>query len=90
MKKNEWVLMVTMLAVSIFCFSVGLYLQAWFWTSFLVWFGIWELTAKNKTGKTLSQWVWTKPLWVRITLSVLQLVAFGSLGWHFIWGGGSM
>lgn len=88
MKPNEIVLTVTMFAVSVFCFSVGLFWQGLFWTSFLVWFGVWELTVKKRTGKTLSQWVWTKPMWVRVVLSVAQLVAFGSLGYHFIWGGG--
>lgn len=86
MKANEIILMVSMFSVSVFCFVIGLTLQGWFWSSFLVWFGVWELTAKNKTGKTLSQWVWTKPMWVRVVLSLLMLWAFASLGFHFIWG----
>lgn len=90
MKPNEIVLMIAMLAVAVYCYIVGLTWQGHFWMSFLAFFGIVEVTLKAKTGKTLSQWVWTKPLWVRITLSVLQLLAFGALGYHFIWGGGSM
>jgi len=88
MKPNEIVLTVTMLAVAIFSYATGLIWQGHFWMAFLVFFGIVEATLKWKTGKTLSQWVWTKPLWVRITLSILQLLAFGALGYHFIWGGG--
>jgi hypothetical protein len=88
MKPNEWVLMITMLAVSIFCFAVGLVWQGIFWTTFLIYFGIWELVLKHRTDKTLSQHVWSKPLWVRIVLSVLMVAAFISLGYHFIAGAG--
>ena len=86
MKPNEWVLTITMLSVSIFCFSVGLIWQGIFWTSFLVYFGVWELVLKGRTGKTLSQHVWSKPLWVRIVLSVLTIASFVALGVHFILG----
>lgn len=86
MKPNEWVLTITMLSVSIFCFATGMIWQGLFWTSFLVFFGIVEWQIKKRTGKTLSQWVWTKPVWVRVVLSILQILAFAALGYHFIWG----
>lgn len=86
MKANEVVLMVSMLSVAVFSFAVGLLWQGLFWMSFLVWFGVVELWLKKKTGKTLSEHVWTKPMWVRVVLSLLMLWAFGSLGFHFIWG----
>ncbi len=88
MKLNEWVLTFTMLSVAVFSYVVGLTWQGHFWMSFLVFFGIVEWQLKVRTGKTLSQWVWTKPMWVRVVLSVLMLAAFASLGWHFVFGGG--
>ena len=86
MKKNEIVLTVTMLSVAVFSFATGLIWQGLFWMAFLVFFGITEVVLKNTTGKTLSQWVWTKPVWVRVVLSILMVLSFMSLGWHFIWG----
>ena len=88
MKKNEIVLMITMLSVAIFSYAVGLNWQGHFWMSFLVFFGVVEVLLKKFTGKTLSEHVWTKKMWVRIVLSLLMLASFASLGWHFIWGGG--
>ena len=88
MKPNEWVLTVTMLSVAIFSYIVGLTWQGHFWMAFLVFFGITEVVLKMTTGKTLSQHIWTKKKWVRIVLSILMLLSFASLGWHFIWGGG--
>lgn len=78
--------MITMLSVSVFSYVVGLTWMGHFWMTFLVWFGITEVVLKKFTGKTLSQHVWTKDLWVRIVLSVLMVLSFGALGWHFIWG----
>jgi len=86
MKPNEWVLTITMLSVSVFCFSTGLIWQGIFWTSFLVYFGAWEFLLKAKTGKTLSQHVWAKDKWIRVVLSLLTVLAFVALGYHFIWG----
>lgn len=88
MKLNEIVLTITMLSVAIFSYVVGLTWQGHFWMAFLVFFGITEVLLSKFTGKTLSQHVWTKKLWVRVVLSVLMLLSFASLGWHFIWGGG--
>ena len=85
-KKNEWVLMISMLSVAIFSFAVGLFWMGMFWMTFLIWFGIVEWRLSVSTGKTLSQHVWTKKLWVRIVLSVLMVISFGALGFHFIWG----
>lgn len=86
MKANEIVLMVSMLAVAVFSYVVGMTWMGHFWMTFLVWFGVVEVSLKKFTGKTLSQHNWTKPIWVRVVLTVLMLIAFGSLGWHFIWG----
>ena len=86
MKRNEIVLTVTMLAVAVFSYATGLVWQGHFWMAFLVFFGVVEWRLSVRTGKTLSQWVWTKPVWVRVVLSILMLVAFGSLGYHFIFG----
>ena len=86
MKTNELVLMIIMLSVSAFSFATGLIWQGIFWTSFLVYFGVWEVILSKKTGMTLSQHVWSKPMWVRVVLSVLMTFSFGALGWHFIWG----
>jgi len=86
MKTNEIVLTITMLSVAVFSYATGLVWQGHFWMAFLVFFGIVEWQLSVRTGKTLSQWVWTKPMWVRVTLSVLMVLAFASLGWHFIWG----
>lgn len=88
MKPNEIVLTVLQLAAPIFCFSVGLTYQGWFLVAWIAFFGITEWLIKVKTGKTLSQWVWTKTIWKRIVLSVLMIAGMVALGYHFIWGCG--
>ena len=86
MKANEIVLTVTMLAVAVFSYATGLIWQGHFWMCFLVFFGIVEVLLSKFTGKTLSQHVWAKPMWVRVVLSVLMVLAFMALGFHFIFG----
>ena len=86
MKTNEWILTILQLAAPIFCFAVGLVWQGVFLTLWLVLFGLTEWILKVKTGKTLSQHVWSKPMWVRVVLSVLMIGGMVALGWHFIWG----
>jgi len=86
LKTNEWILTILQLAAPIFCFSVGLVWQGWFLVAWLCLFGATELILKAKTGKTLSQHVWAKPMWIRVTLSVLMIAGMVALGWHFIWG----
>jgi len=88
-KPNEIVLTVVQIAAPVFCFAVGLPTQGWFLVAWIGFFGATELILKAKTGKTLSQWVWTKPLWIRVTLSVLMTAGMIALGVHFIWGGGA-
>ena len=87
MKPNEIVLTVVQVAAPIFCFAIGLPTQGWFLVAWIVFFGITELVVKAKTGKTLSQWVWTKPIWQRAVLSLLMIAGMMALGYHFIWGG---
>ena len=86
MKPNEWVLTILQVAAPVFCFSVGLVYQGIFLTIWLVFFGLTEWILKMKTGKTLSQHVWAKDLWIRIVLSVLMVAGMMALGYHFIWG----
>jgi hypothetical protein len=86
MKKNEITLTVLQVAAPIFCFAVGLPTQGWFLVAWIIFFGATEIILKAKTGKTLSQWVWTKPLWVRVVLSLLMIAGMVALGFHFIWG----
>jgi hypothetical protein len=86
MKPNEIVLTIVQIAAPVFCFAVGLPTQGWFLVCWIVFFGITELVVKAKTGKTLSQHVWTKPMWVRVVLSVLMILGMVALGYHFIWG----
>ena len=86
MKPNEWVLTIVQLAAPIFCFAVGLIPQGIFLTVWLVIFGLAEWIAKAKTGKTLSQHVWTKPLWIRATLSAIMIAGMVALGYHFCFG----
>ena len=88
MKPNELVLTIVQIAAPVFCFAVGLPTQGWFLVAWIVFFGITELVVQANTGKTLSQWVWTKPKWVRIVLSLLMIAGMCALGFHFIWGGG--
>ena len=88
MKPNELVLTIVQIAAPVFCFAVGLPTQGWFLSAWIVFFGITELVVKAKTGKTLSQHVWTKPLWIRVVLSALMVAGMLALGFHFIWGGG--
>jgi len=89
MKPNEIVLTIVQIAAPVFCFTVGLPTQGWFLVAWIVFFGITELVIKAKTGKTLSQHVWTKPRWVRIVLSLLMIAGMVALGYHFVFGGGS-
>ena len=88
MKPNEIVLTIIQVAAPVFCFSVGLPTQGWFLVAWLVFFGITEFVIKAKTGKTLSQHVWSKPKWVRIVVSALMIAGMVALGYHFVWGGG--
>jgi hypothetical protein len=90
MKPNEIVLTVVQIAAPVFCFAVGLPTQGWFLVAWIVFFGATELVLKATTGKTLSQWVWTKPVWVRAVLSALMVGGMLALGYHFIWGGGAL
>ena len=89
MKPNEIVLTVVQIAAPIFCFAVGLVWQGLFLCAWILFFATVELVLKWKTGKTLSSWVWTKPIWVRIVLSILMTAGMIALGVHFIWGGGA-
>jgi hypothetical protein len=86
MKTNELVLTILQVAAPIFCFTVGLVWQGLFLCLWIALFATVELTLKAKTGKTLSGWVWTKPMWVRVVLSVLMIAGMVALGYHFIWG----
>lgn len=86
MKPNEYVLTIFQLAAPIFCFSVGLHYQGWFLVAWLVLFGLTEVGLKAKTGKTLSEHVWEKPMWIRIVLSSLMIAGMIALGYHFIFG----
>jgi len=86
MKTNEIVLTIVQLAAPIFCFAVGLVPQGIFLTCWIVFFGIAEVVAKTKTGKTLSQHVWAKPLWIRVVLSLIMIAGMIALGYHFILG----
>jgi hypothetical protein len=88
MKPNEYVLTILQVAAPIFCFAVGMIPQGVFLTIWLVVFGIAEWLYKKYTGKTLSQWVWTKTKWKRIVLGALMVAGMIALAYHFIWGGG--
>ena len=88
MKPNEIVLTIVQVAAPVYCFAIGLTTQGWFLVLWIVIFGISELITKAKTGKTLSQWVWTKPKYQRIILSAIMIAGMIALGYHFIWGGG--
>lgn len=86
MKINEWILTILQVAAPVFCFATGMTYQGWFLTAWIVFFGITEGIMKWKTGKTLSQHVWAKPMWVRVVLSVLMIAGMMALGFHFVWG----
>lgn len=86
MKINEIILTVLQIAAPVFCFAIGLPTQGWFLVAWICFFGATELILKQVTGKTLSQWVWTKPMWQRVVLSILMIAGMVALGWHFIWG----
>lgn len=88
MKPNEWVLTIVQLAAPIFCFTVGMVPQGIFLTVWLVIFGLAEWIAKATTGKTLSQHVWTKPMWVRHVLGAIMTGGMIALWVHFTVGGG--
>ena len=87
MKPNEWVLTIVQVAAPVFCFAVGLIPQGIFLTVWLVIFGLAEWIAKAKTGKTLSQHVWDRPMWIRVVLSLIMIAGMVALGYHFTIGG---
>jgi len=89
MKPNEWVLTIVQIAAPVFAFSVGLVWQGWFLMLWLAMFGATEGILKWKTGKTLSQHVWTKPRWVRHVLGALMTAGMAVLWYHFAYGGGN-
>ena len=86
MKKNELTLTIIQIAAPVFCFAVGLPTQGWFLVAWIGFFGATELILKNSTGKTLSQWVWTKPMWVRHVLGALMTAGMLALWYHFAFG----
>lgn len=86
MKPNELVLTILQIAAPVYCFAIGLPTQGWFLVAWIVFFGATELILKAKTGKTLSQHVWTKNRAERIILSILMIAGMIALGFHFIWG----
>ena len=89
MKPNEWVLTIVQVAAPVFAFSVGLVPMGIFLTLWLIAFGLAEWVSKARTGKTLSQHVWTKPKWVRLTLGLIMIAGMVALAVHFVWGGGA-
>jgi len=86
MKPNEWVLTILQVTAPIVCFSFGIPAMGWFLVAWLVFFGGCEVYAKHKTGKTLSQHVWTLPMHQRVIISLVMVSGMGALGFHFIWG----
>ena len=89
MKINEYVLTIVQLAAPVFAFAIGIVPMGIFLTLWLIAFGIAEWVSKASTGKTLSQHVWAKPVWVRALLSAIMIGGMVALGWHFVWGGGA-
>jgi len=86
MKPDEYVLTILQVAAPIAAFSFGIPWLGWFLVCWLVFFGIVEVVAKAKSGKTLSQHVWTLPRWQRVIISVIMVSGMGALAFHFIWG----
>ena len=86
MKANEWVLTILQITAPVYCFAIGLPTQGWFLVAWLIFFGLTELIVKAKTGKTLSQHVWSKNRIERVILSILMIAGMMALGFHFIFG----
>ena len=86
MKPNELVLTIVQLAAPITAFAIGVPVMGWFLIAWILFFAAVELIAKAKTGKTLSQHVWTRPMWQRALLSAVMIAGMVALGFHFLWG----
>jgi hypothetical protein len=86
MKPNEYVLTILQVAAPIVAFSFGIPWLGWFLVAWLCFFGVVEWQAKVRSGKTLSQWVWTLPKWQRVVISLVMVSGMGALAFHFIWG----
>jgi len=86
MKPNEFVLTILQVAAPIVAFSFGIWPMGIFLTLWLIAFGVAEWQSKARTGKTLSQWVWTMPGWKRVVISLVMVSGMGALAFHFIWG----
>ena len=86
MKANEWILTIVQVAAPITAFAFGVVPMVIFLSLWLIAFGIAELVSKAKTGKTLSQHVWTLPMWKRLVLSIVMIAGMIVLGYHFVLG----
>ena len=51
---------------------------------FYVIFGVIEIIAKTTSGKTVSQHVWTLPMWKRLIIVGCMILGWGALIAHFV------
>jgi len=61
--------------------------QVWLGAVFCIFyaiFGVIEVVAKKVSGKTVSQNVWTLPLWKRWVIVSSMILGWGSLILHFL------
>jgi len=73
-----------LLGMPIAAFILG---QVWLGIVFVIFyaiFGVIEVLAKAKTGKTVSQHVWTLPLGKRIVLVSAMIIGWSALILHFL------
>jgi hypothetical protein len=73
-----------LLGMPITAFILG---QVWVgavFTIFYIIFGVIEVVAKAKTGKTVSQWEWTLPMWKRWILAGSIICGWTALILHFL------
>jgi hypothetical protein len=78
------VFIVALLLMPITAFVFG---QVWLGITFCVFyvcFGIIEVVAKAKSGKTVSQHVWTLPMWKRLLVIASMIIGWGALILHFL------
>jgi len=77
------IFILALLGMPITAFALG---QVWLGMVFVIFyviFGVIEVTVKAKSGKTVSQHVWTLPLWKRFILASAMIIGWGALILHF-------
>jgi hypothetical protein len=82
MKMALFIIALLLMPITAFVFG-----QPWLGATFVVFyicFGIIEVIAKAKSGKTVSGHVWELPMWKRLLVIASMIIGWSSLILHFL------